>query len=115
MKNDRVSYTEIMKDIGWIRHVGYCYFPNWPTPDVSSISIALDADLHGIPLAIGVGGLADRISRKKADILAIMREMIAEFNERQQVVPVATADDLPGAAPDAADDQAVNTPRDPHM
>ncbi len=103
MKNDRVSYGEIMKDIDWIRHVGYCYFPNWPTPDVSSISIALDADLHGIPLAIGVGGLADRISRKKADILAIMREMIAEFNERHHPVPLATADDGSDAMPEAAD------------
>lgn len=104
MKNDRVSYAEIMKDINWIRHVGYCYFPNWPTPDVSSISIALDADLHGIPLAIGVGGLADRIARKKADILEIMREMIAEFNERHAAGATANADDVPGDADDGGDE-----------
>lgn len=74
-----VSYEEVMKDINWVRHVGYCYRPNYPTQDVSSISIALDADLHGIPLAIGVGGLAERIARNKSDILATMRELIADF------------------------------------
>ncbi|MEH3159208.1 MAG: helix-turn-helix domain-containing protein [Sphingomonas taxi] len=78
--------------------------PNWPTPDVSSISIALDADLHGIPLAIGVGGLADRIARKKADILEIMREMIAEFNERHAAGAAANADDVPGDADDGGDE-----------
>ncbi len=74
-----VSYAEVMKDINWVRHVGYCYRPNYPTSDVSSISIALDADLHGIPLAIGVGGLSERIARNKVDIIATMRELIAEF------------------------------------
>lgn len=74
-----VSYAEVMKDINWVRHVGYCYRPNYPTSDVSSISIALDADLHGIPLAIGVGGLSERIARNKVDIIATMRDLIAEF------------------------------------
>ncbi len=113
MKDDRVSYEEVMKDIAWIRHVGYCYYPNWPTPDVSSISIALDADLHGIPLAIGVGGLADRISRNKADILAIMREMIAEFGERHAKELATPASDVPGDIPgDETDDPAADTADD---
>jgi DNA-binding IclR family transcriptional regulator len=80
----RVDYDELMKDIRWIRHVGYSYMPNQPTEDVSSISIALDADLHGIQLAIGVGGMADRIARAKTDIVATMRELIAEFNDRHR-------------------------------
>lgn len=87
----RVNYEEVMKDIAWIRHVGYCFVPNRPTEDVSSISIALDADLHGIPLSIGVGGMADRIARKKFDILAIMRELIAEFNQRNGAPPEPAA------------------------
>lgn len=91
--DERVSYDEVMKDIAWIRHVGYSYIPNRPTPDVSSISIALDADLHGIPLAIGVGGLADRIGPKKADILAIMRELIAKFTASHGAPPIADTDD----------------------
>ncbi len=98
MSDSRVNYTEVMKDIAWIRHVGYCYFPNWPTPDVSSISIALDADLHGIQLSIGVGGLAERISREKSNILATMRELIGQFNARHAALRDAAAqhDDAPG-------------------
>ena len=93
----RVSCSDVMKDIAWIRHVGYSYLPNHPTEDVSSISIALDADLHGIPLAIGVGGLADRIARKKFEILGVMREMIAEFQERQRTAYGTSSRD--GSAP----------------
>lgn len=88
-----VSYDEVIKDIAWIRHVGYCYRPNYPTPDVSSVSMALDADLHGIPLAIGVGGLADRISRNKSDILSTMRELIADFQMRHEAERHGTDND----------------------
>jgi len=82
MGSERISTEAVMKEIAWIRHVGYCYLPNRPTPDVSSISIALDADLHGIPLAIGVGGLAERFNPRKAEIVRIMRELIADFAAR---------------------------------
>jgi len=107
MSDSRVNYAEMMKEIAWIRHVGYCYFPNWPTPDVSSISIALDADLHGIPLSIGVGGLAERISRNKADILATMREVIASFNARRAAARDAAAHlaDVPGSEEEDEEDQ----------
>ena len=79
MGSERISVDGVMKSIRLIRQVGYCYLPNRPTPDVSSISIPLDYDLHGIPLAIGVGGLAERINPRKTEIVTIMREMISEF------------------------------------
>jgi DNA-binding IclR family transcriptional regulator len=82
MGSERVVPDAIIKSIKIIRRVGYCYLPNRPTPDVSSISIALDHDLHGIPLSIGVGGLAERIDGRKTEILKIMREMIADFAAR---------------------------------
>jgi DNA-binding IclR family transcriptional regulator len=82
MGSERISTEAVMRDIAWIRHVGYAYAPNRPFPEVSSISIALDADLHGIPLAIGVGGLAHRINPRKDEIVRIMRELIAEFTAR---------------------------------
>ena len=98
MGSERISTEAIMKEIAWIRHTGYCYAPNKPTPDVSSISIALDADLHGIPLAIGVGGMADRFNPRKADILETMREVIAAFTARHAAdnppEPQAPANDL---------------------
>ena len=64
-------------------------------------------------IAIGVGGLADRISRNKADILAIMREMIAEFGERHAKELATPASDVPGDIPgDETDDPAADTADD---
>ena len=83
MGGERFTLDQVMLKIGRIREVGYCHVPGRPTPDVSSISIALDHDLHGIPLAIGVGGLAPRIDGRAAEIVAIMRELIAEFGTRR--------------------------------
>lgn len=78
--SDRVSVDEIMREIRWIRQVGYAFVPARPTPDVSSYAMALDVDLHGIPLALGVGGMVKRLEQKKLPILAAMRDVIAEFN-----------------------------------
>ena len=83
MGSERVVIASVMKDIRLIREIGYCFIPNRPTPDVSSISIALDHDLHGIPLAIGVGGLSERLDPRRAEIVAIMRELIADFATRR--------------------------------
>ena len=55
------------------------YMANKPTPEVSSISMTLGEKIHGIPLAIGVGGLAERISKAQYDIIETMKECIAEF------------------------------------
>ena len=78
--SDRVAVDEVLREIRWIRQVGYAYAPKRPTPDLSSIAMSLDADLHGIPLAIGVGGMVERLERNKLAILTTMREVIAEFN-----------------------------------
>lgn len=79
MGRERCSLERVMREVAAIRRLGYCHAPARPTPDVSSISIALDQDLHGIPLAIGVGGLAARIDGRVTELVAIMREVIAAF------------------------------------
>ncbi len=81
---DRVSIEDVMRDIRWIRHTGYAYVPKRPTPDVSSIAIALDADLHGIPLALGIGGMAERVDANKVELLATMRNVAEEFSARRR-------------------------------
>lgn len=75
----RVSYAQIMQQVDWVRNVGYAYVPNRPTPAVSSITMALDADLYGVPLALGVGGLAGRIADRKDQIVETLRELVTAF------------------------------------
>lgn len=75
----RVTLAEIMQKVGAVRHLGYAYVPGRPTPAVSSITMALDADLYGVPLALGVGGLAGRIADAKDHIVETLRELVADF------------------------------------
>ncbi|WP_326523574.1 IclR family transcriptional regulator [Sphingomonas sp.] len=77
----RINLEDVMREVNWARHTGYCYVPNRPTPEVSSLSFPLGEQLHGIPLAIGVGGMAERISLKKSAIVATIRRLIDQFKE----------------------------------
>lgn len=74
------NFNELMSEIRWIRFIKRAYMPNRPTPNVSSIAITLDEELYGIPLAIGVGGLSDRISSKKEEIQEIMLSAVKDFH-----------------------------------
>lgn len=89
----RVDIAVLMREIEWVRHTGYSYIANAPWPETSSIAFALNADLDGIPLAIGVGGLADRIHRNRSDIVRITREVIAEFDASRPAPLIDPGDD----------------------
>jgi DNA-binding IclR family transcriptional regulator len=80
----RLDVDEVMKELRWVRHVGYCHIAKRPTPEVASIAFPLGDQVHGIPLAIGVGGLNERIDDKKQHIVKVMREAIADFHAAEQ-------------------------------
>lgn len=75
----RFDHAELMREIRWARQIGHAYLAHKPLKEVSQISISLGEKIHGIPLAIGVGGLAERIAKSQYDIIEAMRECIAEF------------------------------------
>lgn len=76
---NRVDPAAILKELAWVRHVGYCFRENAPSPDVSSFAFPLDESVYGIPLALGVGGTTGRLSRGKSEITQAVRATIAEF------------------------------------
>lgn len=78
----RITLDDVMRRIRWIRHTGYCYWPEHPVPGIASIAMPLGDSLHGIPLVIGIGGTTERISRNRVKLVDIMRAKIAEFHER---------------------------------
>ncbi len=86
----RVETAAVLKELSWVRHVGYCYVKDKPDNGVSSIAFPLDETMYGIPLAVGVGGLASRIHRNQFDILEATRATIAEFSEEWRREPVFT-------------------------
>lgn len=75
----RVDRTEVLKEVARVRQIGYCFAPNRPTSATSSIAFPLGEQIHGIPLAIGVGGLCERISSRKAELVETLRQAIADF------------------------------------
>jgi len=71
---------QLMQDIRWIRHIGYAHHENRPDPGLSAIAMPLGQTMYGVRLAIGVGGLVDRIARAKTDIVKAMREEVTAFH-----------------------------------
>jgi len=82
-----VSFHEVKQRVDWVRHAGYSFVTNSPVDEVSSISMPLGTDPHGVLQAIGVGGLAERISRNAHNIVSIMRDAIVEFDEGNLTQP----------------------------
>lgn len=77
---DRVDIAAVLKELAWVRHVGYCSRDDAPAPGISSLAFPLDETLYGIPLALGVGGMTDRLQNAKSEIVKAVRATIAEFN-----------------------------------
>lgn len=81
---------KVTKEIAWVRHVGYSYRPKYPQPEVASIAMALGDQLHGIDLAIGVGGLDERLARNQHHIITVLRRAIDEFHDNEPAEDLAT-------------------------
>lgn len=75
----RVDFDDVMHELRWTRHVGYCYRADAPMPGIASLAFPLDETLHGIPLSLGIGGYKDRLAPRKSELLAIARGAIADF------------------------------------
>jgi len=93
----RVDVKTVLKEWEWVKQVGYCYRAHEPDPSTSSLAFPLEESLYGIPLALGVGGFADRLSRNKTRLTQIVRETIAEFHAEQdeEVFDVPETDRAP--------------------
>lgn len=81
---NRVVTSEVMRELAWVRHVGYCYREDHPDPGIASMAFPLGDALHGIPVSIGIGGMKSRLAKRKMELVATIREAIAEFHEQRQ-------------------------------
>lgn len=70
---------ELMREIRWIRFIKRVYLPNRPTPELSSIAISMEQEHNGIPLALGLGGMSERIRDKKDEIIEAMQDGLSDF------------------------------------
>jgi len=88
----RVEPSRVLKEVAKVRQMGYCYIPNLPVPATSSIAFPLGEQIHGIPLAIGVGGLSERIAARRSELVEIFQQAITDFRKRSPgALPVPAA------------------------
>ena len=79
----RVDPDQILGQVRSVRQLGYSFAPYRPTPATASIAFPLGEQLHGVPIAIGVGGLTERIVQRKTELIDVCLEAIAGFFKRR--------------------------------
>lgn len=80
--DNQIALEDVMSRIRWIRHTGYCYWPEHPVPGIASIAMSLGENKYGIPLVIGIGGTTERLAPRQSEYVELMRDTIAEFHRR---------------------------------
>lgn len=89
LSNPRVDIEKVLKKVSVVRQQGFCFLPYRPTSNLSSIAFPLGEHVHGIPLAVGVGGFSDRIQQRKEALVEILRETISDFHHMRDAAPLA--------------------------
>ena len=83
----RVDVPQLIDQLHWVRESGYCFLAGIPVPEAATISMPLPDAPHGIPLAIGVGGVSARITRQRTRIVGIMQDAIAAYRAALASLP----------------------------
>ena len=87
-RNDRVEIEELLHEVAGIRERGYAVRYDAVFPDTAAIGVPFPSPMPGFPLALGVGGLRDRIRRNEQAIQrAIQGILIRHFgrNYRRRI------------------------------
>lgn len=72
-RGDRVELAKVMAGVQETREKGYCVVSDAVLPDTAAIAFPFPSEMEGFPVAIGVGGLRDRILRNEKFIAKTVR------------------------------------------
>jgi DNA-binding IclR family transcriptional regulator len=72
--SDRVKLPEMMKRIRQIRGKGYCSAENVPILGGGTICVLLSATIQNQPVALGLGGAAERIKQNFSRYLGVLQQ-----------------------------------------
>jgi len=75
----RVNERALLAEIDDIRVQGYAESKGRMIASASTIAMLVPADRKGTPLAMGVGGPIDRISRRREEIVDVLRRHLASL------------------------------------
>jgi DNA-binding IclR family transcriptional regulator len=72
-KSEWVDATAVMRNVSEARQKGFTVFYDAVFPDTGAIAVPFPSPVEGFPMAIGVGGLRDRIRRNEIAIHRAIR------------------------------------------
>lgn len=82
-KGERVDLAHLMRDVGQIRERGFVVIYEAIFPDTGAIGIPFPSDVPGFPMALGVGGLRDRMRRNETAVVrAVQTSMQRHLGRR---------------------------------
>lgn len=82
-RSDRLDPARVMAGITEIRKRGNALFFDALFPDTGAIAVPFPSEVRALPMAIGVGGLRERIRRNAPAILKVIRVSLARHTDRQ--------------------------------
>jgi len=71
---DRVKPADMIRRIREIRGKGYCSAENVPMLGGATICVLLPITIQNQPVALGLGGVAERIKQNAARYLSVLRQ-----------------------------------------
>lgn len=77
----RVDVQEVLDRVGQIRKSGFVLVRSGEHNELASIAMPLAKTIHNLPLALGVGGYADRIIDAREDIVRHLRAIVEKVAE----------------------------------
>lgn len=76
-RSEKVDLEATMRIVREARQRGFAVLYDAVFPDTGAIAVPFPSDVEGLPMAVGVGGLRDRIRRNERAILRAIRSAMA--------------------------------------
>lgn len=83
-RSERVDLSKVMKGVLTTRDQGYVVVYDALFPDTGAIAAPFPSEANAFPMAIGVGGLRERIRRNEVAIVRTIRTSLAQTSGRER-------------------------------
>lgn len=86
-KTEEVDVERLMRDVRETRLRGFTVHYDAVFPDTGALAAPFPSDIEGYPMAIGVGGLRDRIRRNEKSIYRALRSSLTRHIGKRARIP----------------------------
>jgi DNA-binding IclR family transcriptional regulator len=86
-RSERVNVNDFVKMIGRVRRAKYAYAEHMPLPGAAAVCVSIPIKLQGQSVALGIGGLADRLQPRLSELVQVLHESAAAIAEEASSTP----------------------------